>query len=130
MASSPACRIILENTWAYSKSSYMGYGSYESFDEMLRKGCSQIALAIGAEISPIGYAFEAARKNHTDIKCLHTDSHHPSVSGIYLKSCVNYLSIFGSERFDEPAEDGELSSDVASRLRETALNEYHNFNNH
>lgn len=130
MASSPSCRIILENTWAYSKSSYMGYGNYASFDEMLRKGCSQIASAVGAEISPIGYAFEAVRKNHTDIKCLHTDSHHPSVSGIYLKSCVNYLSIFGVEAFDEPAEDGELSHDVASRLRETALNEYHNFTNH
>ena len=35
----------------------------------------------------------------------YTDSKHPNRNGAYLKSCVNYLVIFG-EKFDKNVSDG------------------------
>lgn len=114
-AASPSCRIILENTWAYSKSSYMGYGSFSGFDEKLRKGCEEIAEGIQADISPINQAFAAARSSCPELKLLHTDGHHPSVYGTYLKSCVNYLTIFEGQFNGEPYL-WELSEENVSKL--------------
>lgn len=117
-AASPSCRIILENTWSYSKNSYMGHGSYATFDTKLRKGCAEIAEGIGADISPINQAFESARSNCSELNLLHTDGHHPSRYGIYLKSCVNYAVLFGAE-FNESPYIWELTEEEADKLIET-----------
>jgi len=120
-AASPSCRIILENTWSYSKNSYMGYDSYAAFDAKLRKGCADIAGGIGADISPINQAFESARRDCSDLNLLHTDKNHPSRYGTYLKSCVNYAVLFGAD-FNESPYIWELTEEEADKLMKTVVN--------
>ena len=112
-------QIILENTWSYAKESFGGYGSHESFDEKLQKGCEQIARSLRAEISPVGQAFSRVRETQPDINCIDEDEMNPSVEGVYLKSCVNYLKIFGGE-FNETPYNGGVSAENAALLRQIA----------
>lgn len=118
---SASCKIYLENTWSYSKDNHMGYGSYEIFDTKLQAGCYEIARSLKAEILPVGQAFARARENALDINCLHSDNSHPSLEGMYLKACVNYLKIYGGEFNDAPYCDN-VSAENAEILRTLAYN--------
>lgn len=118
---STTCKVMIENTWAYAEENYKGYGSYSVFDEKLQKGCSDIARSVKAEISPVGQAFARVRESYPDINCIYTDDHHPSRNGAYLKSCVNYLKIYGGEFNDAPY-NGEASAENAAVLRQVAYN--------
>lgn len=118
-AESADCRIILENTWAYSQDNYKGYGNYETFYSKLVAGCGEIASAMRVDVSPVGTAFKSMQENHAEINCLYTDDHHPSRNGAYLKSCVNYLMLYGGE-FNASPYNGEASAENAAVLREVA----------
>ncbi|MDE6490986.1 MAG: BACON domain-containing protein [Muribaculaceae bacterium] len=117
---SPAAKIILENTWAFPKTNWNNYGSSAAFQAQLLEGTKAVA---GADdnvdwVSPIGVAFDKANAaGITDL--FYTDSKHPNRNGAYLKSCVNYLVIFG-ERFDSNASDGGCDPTVAAQLRSIA----------
>lgn len=110
---------IVENTWAFPGSSnYEGYGSYGVFDKALQGGALLICDALDVWMSPIGIAFEKARAaGITDL--YHTDSKHPNRNGAYLKSCVNYLLIYG-EKFDSNVPDCLVSASTAAKLRAIA----------
>ncbi|MDE7443867.1 MAG: hypothetical protein K2M65_06875, partial [Muribaculaceae bacterium] len=117
---SPNARIILENTWAFPKSSWQSYGSSAKFEETLLAGTRAVAQLDPNTnfISPIGVAFDAAyTAGITDL--WYTDSKHPNRNGAYLKSCVNYLMIFG-EPFNANASNGGCDPTVAARLRAIA----------
>lgn len=117
---SPSARIILENTWAFPKTNWNNYGSSAAFQAQLLEGTKAIAEADDNVdwVSPIGAAFDKAyAEGITDL--FFTDSKHPSRNGAYLKSCVNYLVIFG-ERFDDKASAGGCDPTVAARLRSIA----------
>lgn len=117
---SPAAKIILENTWPFPKSNWNNYGSASAFQEDLLKGTMAVAKADANVdmVSPIGVAFDkAVAAGLSDL--YYTDSKHPNRNGAYLKSCVNYLMIFG-ERFDSNASDGGCDPNVAARLRTIA----------
>ncbi|WP_295729388.1 BACON domain-containing protein [uncultured Muribaculum sp.] len=117
---SPAAKIILENTWAFPKSNWNGYGSSVAFEQQLLEGTMAVARAAGNIdlVSPIGVAFDkAVAAGLSDL--FYTDSKHPNRNGAYLKSCVNYLMMFG-ERFDAKASDGGCDPATASRLRSIA----------
>ena len=117
---SPAAKIILENTWPFPKSNWNNYGSASAFQEDLLKGTMAVAKADANVdmVSPIGVAFDkAVAAGLSDL--YYTDSKHPNRNGAYLKSCVNYLMIFG-ERFDSNASDGGCDPTVAARLRTIA----------
>ena len=119
---SPDCRVVLENTWPFPKSSWDGHGSSASFEQALLAGAKAIAAADDnvACVSPIGVAFDKAYSaGITDL--WYTDSKHPNNNGAYLKACVNYLVIFG-EPFDENAVDCGVAADIAAKLR--AIAEY------
>lgn len=119
-AKSPNARIILENTWAFPKSSWNGHGSSARFLELLLTGAKTVGQADPNTncLSPIGVAFDAAyNAGLTDL--WYSDSKHPSRNGAYLKSCVNYLMMFG-ERFDNNVTDGGCDPAIAARLRAIA----------
>ncbi|WP_295729380.1 BACON domain-containing protein [uncultured Muribaculum sp.] len=119
-AKSPAAKIILENTWAFPSGSWNGYGSSEPFLADLLAGTMAIASADDNVdwVSPIGVAFEnAAKQGITDM--YYTDKKHPNRNGIYLKSCVNYLVIFG-ERFNTGVSDCGCDPAIAAKLRTIA----------
>ena len=121
-AESQTCRIVLENTWAYSEENYKGYGSYEAFYEKLVAGCNEIAQSVRLEVSPIGTAFKKVTDNYPDINCLYTDNHHASCNGAYLKSCVNYLRLYGGGFNDNPYPGEATSPEFAQTLRTVAYN--------
>lgn len=118
--SSPACKVILENTWSYPVSDYMGFGSYEAFDTALQGGTALIADKVNAEISPIGKAFAAAREEGFTL--YYNDDKHQSEYGAYLCACVNYLMLYGGDFTDNPAADCNLPHKAAQNLRKIAKN--------
>lgn len=104
---SPDARFIVEWTWAYPAKEKGGFGSLYAFDTYGKKGSRIMAKAVGrANVSPIAEAFRYCREEHPDIMLYHTDGHHQSVYGSYLKSCVNYLILFGEPFGDNPADCG------------------------
>lgn len=113
-------KLILENTWSYAQDNYMGYGSHEVFDAKLQEGCRSIAKSLRAEVSPVGLAFAYARTGQPDINCIDADDHHPSRKGTYLKSCVNYLKIYGGEFTGTPYEGEVGDAAQAEALRTIA----------
>lgn len=116
-SSSPDCRILLENTWAYEKEDCMGFGTLEAFNDALEKGCREVAEASACDVSPIAEAFAAADKE--GIQMYYPDKHHQSEYGSYLKACVNYLMLYG-EGFENGVSDCGISPAVAERLRNIA----------
>lgn len=125
---SPDARFIYECTWAYKmndKPEFLGFGSYERFDALLRKGCEMVLAEDNGinEISPIGYAFQKAREKGLDI--MKSDNHHQNTNGAYLKACVNYLMLFGGKMSEDVAGiDCGLEPQTASALRAIAAEVY------
>ena len=114
------CKAVVEYTWAYAKNDYGSFGSLEAFDKYGKKGAGIMAKAVGnAEVSPIAEAFAIVRKERPDINLYHTDNHHQSLYGSYLKSCVNYLVMFGEPFGDSPS-DYLVEPEIAAYLRSVA----------
>lgn len=119
-AESDGCKAIVEWTWAYEGKEYGGFGSLEAFDRYGRKGAKIMARAVGdAEVSPIAEAFRIVREERPDIDLYHTDRHHQSFYGSYLKSCVNYLMLY-REPFGDAPEDCTVDPETAEYLRNIA----------
>lgn len=112
--------IFLENTWAFPKSNWDSHGSIDNFSDKLLAGTLAVAKSDlnVSYVSPIGEAFRKAwLSGITDL--YYTDSKHPNRNGAYLKSCVNYLMMFG-EPFNADVTDGGCDSAVAAQLRKIA----------
>ena len=117
---SPECKAVVENTWAYWKYDCGSFKSLDDFDKNGKKGARILAKAVGnAEVSPIGQAFRIVRAERPDINLYHTDKHHQSVLGSYLKSCVNYLVLYG-QPFGDSVSDCLLDPETAAYLRSVA----------
>lgn len=116
---SPDCKFIYEQTWAFEKDEYGGFGSFEEFDKCADKGAEALAKLILGEVSPIAQAFAVVRAERPDINLYSTDYHHPADFGAYLKACVNYLVMFKTPFGDNPA-DFALNPEVTAYLRSVA----------
>jgi hypothetical protein len=119
LASSPDCRIIVEETWTFSAAAYGGFGDFATFDSYNDAGAKAIARQYDAWVSPIGPAFTAARGNGMAIDLYDTDNKHQSDYGAYLKVCVNYLTLYG-EPFGTDAAACGLEPGKAAYLRSIA----------
>ena len=113
------CRLLLECTWAYAGKKNGGFSCVTEFYENAGKGIKVMAKAAKAEVSPIRDAFRMANIERPDILLFVADGYHPSVYGSYLKSCVNYLTLFG-EPFGENPSDCGLEAAKAAALRDIA----------
>lgn len=117
---SPECKAVVENTWAYWKYDFGSFKDLDDFDKNGKKGAKILAKAVGnAEVSPIGQAFRIVRAERPDINLYNKDKHHQSVLGSYLKSCVNYLVLYG-QPFGDSASDCLLDPETAAYLRSVA----------
>lgn len=114
---SPGVKIVIENTWSYAASDYMGFGSYERFDAALAWGAKEVCRETGSIVSPIAAAFDKAREEGIELYV--KDEKHPDITGAYLKSCVNYLLLFG-EPFDANVPDCKVEPETAAKLRRIA----------
>lgn len=119
---SPEVKIWVEHTWAYSSGNCGGFCTMENFDLQLRDGTKKIAKKAHTEVSPIGEAFAIVRTERSDIDLYDKDKKHQSPLGTYLKSCVNYLLIYGEAFHGEVANCGydaekcKFLQDVAERV--------------
>ena len=121
-AESPGCKIIVESTWSYvgKEGEYGGFGNHKTFEKLSLKGSRIMAKAIGdAKVSHIAEAYALVRKERPDINLFAADNKHQDILGSYLKSCVNYLTIFGEPFGDKPADCG-IDHGVAEYLRTVA----------
>lgn len=116
---SPSVQPIVENTWSFKGSNnYEGYGSMDAFAFALKSGALLLTDRADTWMSPICDAFQQAYKaGITDL--YHTDNKHPNRNGAYLKSCVNYLLIYG-EPFDANVPDCLVDKATAATLRSIA----------
>ena len=81
-----------------------------------------MAKAIGADhtlVSNIVKAFSIVRKERADINLFAADERHQNLLGSYLKSCVNYLTLFGEPFGENPADCG-VEPELARYLRSVA----------
>lgn len=119
---SPGCKIIVESTWSYvgKEGEYGGFGDHKNFEKLSLKGACMMAKAMGeADVSHIAEAYAKVREERPDINLFAADNKHQSLLGSYLKSCVNYLTIFGEPFGENPADCG-LDPQVAKYLRGVA----------
>ena len=120
LAKSPDCRFLVEfRTSATAKNNFYDCGDMKSYVKYTLKGTKRIAKAIGGEISNISDAFFLAQKERSDFDILAADGSHPSKYGAYLKSCVNYLTIYGEPFGPSPADCG-IEPEIAAYLRSVA----------
>lgn len=117
---SPSATIMLECTWPFPTSNWFNYGSSAAFLTNLLKGTKAVAQADPNvnRVSPIGVAFDKAYASGLT-SLYHTDSKHPSRNGAYLKSCINYLMMFGT-RFDSNVATCGCTPADAAQLRAIA----------
>lgn len=125
---SPNTQIILENQMSFRHKSsgnvYLGFGSYDVFDQYSWKGVCDIAAECPNVnwISPIGKAVAHARKDFGFMSSCnnmeHTDNYHPGLYASYVKACVDYLIMFGDD-FGPDSDCGIPSAD-ATKLRQAA----------
>lgn len=116
---SPYAKIVVEQTWAYIGDKFGGFQSMTEFDNYLENGARLYAEVIRGLVSPVGSAFAIARSERPDINLYADDNIHPSKEGTYLKSCVNYLTIFGG-KFSAFATSCDIDPEVAKYLRTAA----------
>ena len=89
------------------------------FYENAGKGIKVMAKAAKADVSPIRDAFRLANIERPDILLFAADGYHQSEYGSYLKSCVNYLTLFGEPFGDNPSDCG-IDPKKAAALRAIA----------
>ena len=120
-ATSPDCRFIIEyRSSTTAKNDFYGCGSLDKYNKMTLRGTKLMAKAMGgAELSHITDAFMIVRRDRPDIVILAPDGTHPSMLGAYLKSCINYLTIYGEKFGSNPANCG-IDPEVAAYLRSVA----------
>lgn len=118
-SSSEDCRLLLECTWAYAGKNNGGFSCVTEFYKNAGKGIKVMARAAKADVSPIRDAFRLANIERPDILLFADDGYHQSIYGSYLKSCVNYLVLFG-EPFGENPSDCGIDPKKAAALRNIA----------
>jgi hypothetical protein len=122
-AKSPSCKTVLELTWA-QKNAYAGYSyewfkSYSAWHAKNVENITPVATASNSWVSPIGVAWDYVRTDRPSLELYASDGTHPSYAGSYLKSCVNYLTLFGRPFGNNP-HNGELDAATAAYLRGVA----------
>lgn len=105
-ATSEDCRVLIECTWAYAGKKNGGFSNVTEFYQNAGKGIKIVAKATKADVSPIKDAFRMANIERPDILLFAEDGYHQSPYGSYLKSCVNYLVLFGEPFGDDPSDCG------------------------
>ena len=80
-------RPIVYMTWAYERLNWI------SMDE-IAEAHSALAREIGIDVAPAGVAWAEAKKERPDLELFASDLEHPSPSGMYLATCVMYVTIF------------------------------------
>lgn len=97
MLKSSADRFVLYATWGRKTGSpdlATLEMDHDSMTEALAEAYGRAASEIGADISPVGYAFSEAMRIDDGIELYHSDKTHPSDLGTALGALVHYRTCF------------------------------------
>lgn len=73
-------RVVLYMTWAPERR--------QAVIESLASAYEEVGAAIGADVAPVGRAWQRVRAERPDIVLYRPDGSHPDVAGTYLAACV------------------------------------------
>lgn len=91
-------RVVLYMTWAPERRPPVIEGLATAYEE--------VGAAIGAEVAPVGRAWQRVRAERPDIVLYRPDGSHPDVAGTYLAACVLLAEIYGLDPRGLPAPVG------------------------
>lgn len=121
--SSPSVVALVETSWGTKTGTgsliSTNWTDYKTMQGYVTSGSAHVASQAAVERTLLGEAWEKVRTERPDIEMYHTDLHHPSYAGSYLKACVNYLTLSGKKFGSSPC-DCLLDAATAAYLRSVA----------
>ena len=122
-AKSPSVVPLIETSWGTKN----GVGSliktnwtdYVTMQGYVTEGTKHVATQASVDCTLLGEAWKKVRSERPSLEMYHTDLHHPSYAGSYLKACVNYLTLSGKKFGSDPC-DCLLDAETAAYLRGVA----------
>jgi hypothetical protein len=103
-------RTILFLTWASHKQPDM--------QVLLDRAYITLAKELGAQVAPVGPAWQAALRLNPKIPLYRDDRRHPAPTGTYLAACVFYAVLLDSQQPCPTIRNAELSSKYTGRADE------------
>jgi len=104
-------RTLLFSTWGYR----LAFG----MTDKIAKAYGVMGAELGAQVVPVGLAFDRAESEARLVTLIERDGKHPTLAGTYLAACVFYASLYG--RSPEGATYyGALRADDAQLLQKIA----------
>ena len=116
-------------TWARSPEAriYLRHPVVHSFEEMTQlvsSTYSDLSKRLGAELAPVGRAFERSLIRYPKLALWAADGSHPTLAGSYLAACVLYAAISGTDpRAAEYVPPG-MEAAEAAQIREIAADSF------
>ena len=109
-------RPVFFMAWPYKR---LGWISLEEIAQAHRA----IGAKLGAQVAPVGIAWEKAMKERPEVDMYAKDKEHPSIQGTYLALCVLYSTIYGESPAQLkylPKKHGNMTAREAAWLRRVA----------
>lgn len=120
---SPSVTALVEMSWGTKTGTgsliKTNWTDYPTMQGYVTEGTKHVASEAGVGYTLLGEAWKKVRSERPDLEMYHTDQHHPSYAGSYLKACVNYLTISGKKFGTAPC-DCLLDAQTAAYLRSVA----------
>jgi hypothetical protein len=122
---STGARLVLFETWARHPESRL-YTAVETvedaidMEEQVRAVYADLADELGAEVAPVGRAWQRAASTLPRLRLYRDDGTHPDVPGTYLSACVLYGTVVGRDPRAARWAPWGLDPTEASRLRDVA----------
>ncbi len=117
----PDVVIIMPVNWAYSDDE-----SFVANNATLIANYEAVADDFNIVLCPVAIAYGNYRLDHPSsfVADLYTDNRHPSVAASYLACCLEYATIFGEKPSTITWKPGELTAEMAERMRTYAEEAY------
>jgi len=96
-----------------------GGDSYLAMQLRLYQGYAAVGSEIGADVVPVGVAWEVAHQQQPDLGLWSWDGTHPSTAGSYLDACMFYAALTGRSPVGNPYTAG-LDPSQARFLQQAA----------
>ena len=109
-------RPVFFMAWPYKRLGWIGL-------KEIAQAHREIGAELGAQVAPVGIAWEKAMKERPEVDMYAKDKEHPSIQGTYLALCVLYSTIYGESPLKLeylPKKHGNMTAREAAWLRRVA----------
>jgi hypothetical protein len=110
-----------DGSQVFTDRQYPTFGSTSARDaQNAMESTRSLASRVGAEVAPVGQAFDTARQTPGAPDVWGPDRHHPSAAGTYLAALVFYRFLTGRNGAEATWRPDGLSADDAAKLQRFA----------